>query len=217
MCACPRSEGREGALRGRQGQQLLNFLPVKTNIQWLEQVHGDKIHHAVKYSPTPIMADAQYSTEKKLALAIMTADCLPILLASHDGKEIAAIHGGWRPLAQNIIAKTLKFFSSKPEQITAWLGPCIGKTAFEVGADVYQAFIALDESFKPAFSQISLSLQAENKYLANLSLIATLQLQQLGVQQVINQSVCTYSHPEDYYSYRRDNITGRMASVICRY
>ena len=199
-------------------QQLLNYLPSNTKIQWLEQVHGHHVHLAKTYSPTPIIADAQYSQTKNLALAIMTADCLPILLASHNGKEIAAIHGGWRPLVQNIIAKTLSCFSTQPEQITAWLGPCIGDEVFEVGADVYQAFVQCDAIFEQAFKLISPSQtinKATAKYLANLALLATIQLQQLGIKNIINQSVCTYSNPADFFSYRRENITGRMASIIC--
>ncbi len=158
------------------------------------------------------------SQTKNLALAIMTADCLPILLASHNGKEIAAIHGGWRPLAQNIIAKTLSCFSTQPEQITAWLGPCIATKYLKLGLmfikPLFNVMLFLSKLFKLISPSQTIN-KPTAKYLANLALLATIQLQQLGIKNIINQSFCTYSNPADFFSYRRENITGRMASIIC--
>ncbi|MGJ8693710.1 MAG: peptidoglycan editing factor PgeF [Thalassotalea sp.] len=191
---------------------LSQVLPSNTQIQWLEQVHGSDVHIAKTVSVLPVTADAAYSQAHNIALAIMTADCLPILVSSANGEEIAAIHGGWRPIAQNIIHKTLQHFNSKPEQLVAWLGPCIGATAFEVGQDVYDIFIAINKQFSSAF----IPAKHSSHYYCDLAFIAKLQLRQLGVTKIIENNDCTFNNPEHYFSYRRDNITGRMASVICR-
>jgi len=137
-----------------------------------------------------------------------------------DGSEIAAIHGGWKPLAKNIIANTLDKMQASNENIVAWLGPCIGKLAFEVGEEVKMAFESQSEKFISAFSVISepsvFQTPEKNKYLADLAKIAKLQLNALGIYKIHHLNHCTYSDEQQYYSYRRDNITGRMASFICR-
>jgi len=190
-------------------QCVQKLLPAKTNIQWLEQVHGNTVAEISSVTKKAIVADAIVTREKNIALAIMTADCLPVLLASKSGNEIAAIHGGWRPLAANIITNTLNKMHTAADQIYAWLGPCIGEEAFEVGSEVQIAFVEQDNIFSQAFSK-----QSNGKYLANLHTIATLQLNQLGIKQISLLPECTYSQPEKYYSYRKREITGRMATVI---
>lgn len=192
-------------------QCLTRLLPQNTKIQWLEQVHGADVVDVDQVISTPVVADAAITRERHIALAIMTADCLPILLATTTGHEIAAIHGGWRSLAGNIIANTVNKMSASPTELCAWLGPCIGPTAFEVGDDVRQIFLALSPDFASAF--IATGYQ---RYLANLPEIAKIQLQQMGVSDINQLAHCTYNMPEHYYSYRRDKITGRMASIICR-
>ncbi len=182
----------------------------EVNIQWLEQVHGNVVVTVTNVDEQPIIADASITRQKNIALAIMTADCLPILLSHKAGNEIAAIHGGWRPLVANIIEKTIKNMHSQPCDIIAWLGPCIGKTAFEVGSEVKEAFIQLDLAFNNAFFK-----QKNGKYLADLHQIARLQLTSLGITEISNLSECTYHKTEKYYSYRKEQETGRMASVIC--
>ena len=191
-------------------QKLAQYFPQECNIQWLNQIHGSDVINVKCYSSTPLIADASYTNNRKLALGILTADCLPILLVNNTGAEIAAIHGGWRPLADNIIANTVKLFKDTPDNITAWLGPCIGPQAFEVGLEVKQQFEQLSPDFSKTFVQ-----QPDGKFLANLHLIATLQLQQLGINNIIGLAECTYTNQDKYFSYRRDGKTGRMASVIC--
>ena len=181
------------------------------NIQWLEQVHGNVVVTVTDVDEQAIIADASITRDKNIALAIMTADCLPILLSHKFGDEIAAIHGGWRPLLANIITKTIDNMHSKPADIIAWLGPCIGKDAFEVGGEVKEVFTQLDLAFNNAFLK-----QENGKYLADLHQIARLQLESLGVTVIANLEECTYQETEKYYSYRKKQITGRMASVICR-
>ncbi|PKH85082.1 peptidoglycan editing factor PgeF [Colwellia sp. Bg11-28] len=199
-------------------QQLFNKT-VKSNtqlidevkIQWLEQVHGNEVVTITSVDEQARVADASITSQKNIVLAIMTADCLPILLSHKTGSEVAAIHGGWRPLVANIIAKTIAKMNSQPSDIVAWLGPCIGQNAFEVGSEVKLAFTQLDIAFANAFVK-----QANGKYLADLHQIARLQLVSLGVTVITSLAECTYQETEKYYSYRRKQITGRMASLICR-
>ncbi|HBY85226.1 MAG TPA: peptidoglycan editing factor PgeF [Colwellia sp.] len=183
----------------------------QVDIQWLEQVHGNEVVTITRVDEQAIVADASITRQKNIALAIMTADCLPILLSHEAGTEIAAIHGGWRPLAGNIVAKTIAKMHSKPSEIVAWLGPCIGKNSFEVGEEVKQTFTQLGEEFTNAFV-----MQDNGKYLADLHKIARLQLASVGVNAIASITKCTYQETETYYSYRKQQITGRMASVICR-
>ncbi len=183
----------------------------QVNIQWLEQVHGNVVATVTTASEQAIVADASITRQKNIALAIMTADCLPILLSHKDGTEIAAIHGGWRPLVANIIEKTVTQMQSKPADIVAWLGPCIGKDAFEVGVEVKEAFTFRDIAFNNAFVK-----QDNGKYLANLHQIVQHQLESLGIRVIAHLEECTYQAKDKYYSYRKEQITGRMASIICR-
>jgi YfiH family protein len=193
-----------------QNRQLLQtLLPSKTRIQWLEQVHGNSVAEISTVTKQAIMADAMVTREKNIALAIMTADCLPILLISNQGDEVAAIHGGWRPLAANIIFNTVNKMHTAADEIYAWLGPCIGKEVFEVGNEVQMAFVEQDNIFSQAFNK-----QNNGKYLANLHEIARLQLNSLGIKQISTLSECTYSEPPKYYSYRKTPVTGRMATIV---
>ncbi|WP_019028596.1 peptidoglycan editing factor PgeF [Colwellia piezophila] len=184
-------------------------LSEDVEIQWLEQVHGNEVVEVTVVAKEAMTADASITRQKNIALAIMTADCLPILLTNKCGNEIAAIHGGWRSLAANIIAKTLDKMHSKPSDIVAWLGPCISKHAFEVGSEVKEIFTQQGKPFSNAFLK-----QANGKYLADLHYIARLQLQTLGVTEISGLGECTYHETNKYYSYRKEQVTGRMASLI---
>ncbi len=186
-------------------------LAEPVNIQWLEQVHGNHVADVSTVSSYAITADASITRQKNIALAIMTADCLPILLSHNEGAEIAAIHGGWRPLAANIIEKTIEKMHSNSAELVAWLGPCIGNEAFEVGIEVKEAFTQQDKIFTVAFVK-----QKNGKYLADLHKIAEIQLQSLGVRFISSLDECTYQRTDKYYSYRKEQVTGRMASIICR-
>ncbi|WP_371373288.1 peptidoglycan editing factor PgeF [Thalassotalea aquiviva] len=194
-----------------QNRQLLRqFLPPGANIQWLSQVHSAKVVKLTAYLPEAPQADAIYTQLAQQPIAILTADCLPILLSSDNGNEIAAIHAGWRPLVANIIDNTLACFEAKPRNINAWLGPCIGPKCFEVGAEVKQQFVELYPVLAQAFTPHN------EKYLADLQLIATLLLQRAGIDNISLLAECTVSMPEHYFSYRRDGKTGRMATIISR-
>lgn len=192
---------------------LLDYLPEHSAIQWLEQVHGNHVEYIEKV--TPLVADAAITQQNKIALAIMTADCLPILIASTDGTEISAIHGGWKPLANNVVRNTVLKMKTKPSNLVAWLGPCIGPHNFEVGENVRAQFLQNNTNFEAAFEQITTDNNTL-KYLANLRLIADIQLKELGINAVYSLPHCTYTMQDDYYSFRRNNKTGRMATLICR-
>ena len=200
---------------------LLNNLPIHSKIQWLEQVHGNNVVTIDSHSTTPLVADAAITQQQNIALAIMTADCLPILLTATDGSEIAGIHGGWKPLAKNIIANTVDSMCTSNNNIIAWLGPCIGKDAFEVGEEVKLVFESQSENFISAFrlndsNKVNKGNQDTGKYFADLAMIAKIQLEAVGINKVHHLNHCTYTDEQQYFSFRRDNVTGRMASIICR-
>lgn len=190
-------------------KQLAEQLPLQHNIQWFEQVHGNHVAIVNQHQQRPIIADAAITQSPEIALAIMTADCLPILLINEEGTEIAAIHAGWRPLANNIIKNTIDKMESLSDKIYAWLGPCIGADAFEVGPEVVSAFTKLSPDLDKYFIKAK-----EGKYLADLHSIAEFLLLTQGVNKFSKLEHCTYERHHEYFSYRRDGQTGRMASVI---
>ncbi len=161
------------------------------------------------HQPDP-EADAQITTRPGIALAVQVADCLPVLLADTQGRVIGAAHAGWRGLAGGVLEATMQAMREKvpAADIVAWLGPCIGPAAFEVGDDVRDAFLAAGSgtSFLPG--------RAPGKWLANLPLLARLRLQALGVTTIHTAGHCTYSEPEHFWSYRRSTPCGRMAGLI---
>ncbi|MFC0179300.1 peptidoglycan editing factor PgeF [Thorsellia kenyensis] len=158
-------------------------------------------------------ADAVYTCEPNRVCAVLTADCLPVLFCSKDGLEVAASHAGWRGLSSGILENTIKCFKNSPEDIMAWFGPAIGSTAFEVGKDVYDAFVQYDPSAHCAFSLITESAEQE-KYLANIYQLARLRLNALGLYDIFGGEYCTVKQNEKFYSYRKEGQTGRMLSAI---
>jgi YfiH family protein len=179
-------------------------------IQWLEQVHGSDVAIVSYVNEQPIVADACITENKNIALAIMTADCLPILLCNTQGTKVGAVHGGWRSLAGNILENIVTKMAVDANELQAWLGPCIGRDAFEVGVDVYDAFVLQSKQFEKAFK-----IHKSGKYLADLHLIAKIQLKSLGVKKINILDECTFDNSNKYYSYRKHSITGRMATIIC--
>ncbi len=186
-------------------------LPPNRVITWLSQVHGSRVIYAPADYEAGIEADAVWSDRKDFVCAVMTADCLPILLADRQGHCIAAVHGGWRGLASHILQKTLDALPVPPSELVAWLGPAIGPTAFEVGADVLAAFYLSETD--AAVQTVS---GAAEKYWLDLSMIAGRQLLSLGLapENISGGDVCTFSDPSRFYSHRRDGVTGRMATLI---
>lgn len=177
---------------------------------WLDQVHGVDVVDAGKVHVTAPRADAAVCRVPGRACLVMTADCLPLLLCDRAGTVVAAAHAGWRGLAAGVIERTVACMGVPPSEILAWLGPAIGPGAFEVGAEVVEAFSAQDANalcaFRPGVAQ--------GKWLADLFLLARQRLARLGVESVGGEEVCTYSNTDRFYSYRRDGTTGRFASLV---
>jgi polyphenol oxidase len=189
-----------------KNRQLLNqFIPSEP--VWLNQVHGTKVIDA-GLSTGMQDADASFTTQANVVCVTMTADCLPVLLCNKQGTAVAAIHAGWRSLCDGVIEQTVLAMGLQTEDLLAWLGPAIGPDAFEVGAEVRQAFIEKDANATNAFKPQS------DKWLGNLYMIATQRLNRIGVSAIYGWEDCTYSSPERYFSFRRDGVTGRMATMI---
>jgi polyphenol oxidase len=197
---------------------------------YLNQVHGHGVIALRTDTPAGLSADASLTTEPGLACCIMVADCLPVLLTDRQGTFVAAAHAGWRGLAgaglaggQGVLASLIKQLqhnrgvqtAQDATDLIAWLGPCIGPHAFEVGEDVRQAFAQAQDSWAEHF------IPAEpSKWLADLAGLARQQLRTLGVNAVYgndsSEPWCTVNNPSRFFSYRRDGPTGRMGALIWR-
>lgn len=178
-------------------------------IVWLNQIHSANVIIANEWTNQIADADAAIDTSGSVACAVMTADCLPILLCDKQGSVVAAVHGGWRSLLNGILVNTINKMKANPQDILAYLGVGIGKTAFEVGSEVKELFIqSLPEN------QNAFVYHQENKYLANIYQIATNYLKKIGVNQIFCEQRCTFNEKDKFFSYRRDRVTGRMVSAI---
>jgi len=190
-------------------RELLDqYLP--SSPYWLNQTHGID---AIELPSLKFNADASYTKEKDTVCAVQTADCLPLLVTNKKGTIVAAIHAGWRGLLNGVIENTIHKMNMSPNELLVWLGPAIGQKHFEVGADVKNNFCEKDQEIEKAFRAIS-----DQKWLADIYYLAKLRLKASGVTEIYGGSVtddyCTFANETDYFSYRRDGETGRMASLI---
>lgn len=185
---------------------LARLLPSEP--RWLKQVHGTNAVSWDKAKTTGAEADAIFSSQPGQVCAVLTADCLPVLFCNQAGTRIAAAHAGWRGLAAGVLEASVLAMECKPADLIAWLGPAIGPQAFEVGRDVYDTFVELNPENTAAFKP------HRDRWLADLYQLARHALARVGIHQVFGGGYCTYSEPEYFYSYRRDGVTGRMASLI---
>jgi YfiH family protein len=176
---------------------------------WLNQAHGSKV--AVAGRTPPDQADAAIGRNAGDVVAVLTADCLPVLLCADDGREVAAIHGGWRGLVGGVIPATLERMRTPPARLIAWLGPAISQAAFEVGGEVRDAFVGEDPGAVTCFEA-----NERGRWQADLYAIARRQLGRAGVDAVCGGDWCTYGDSGRFFSYRRDGQCGRMASFVCR-
>lgn len=186
---------------------------------WLNQVHSNTMIDAGERRQSLLDADGSFSTRAKVVCAVLTADCLPVLLCNRQGSGVAALHAGWRGLAAGIleqgVSRLTQVTNSEPGDILVWLGPAIGPGRFEVGEDVRQAFLSRDQAMGSAFSTITPDGHAgKAKWLADIYQLARLKLARIGVDAVYGGNFCTYDQAELFYSYRRDGMTGRMASLV---
>lgn len=187
-------------------QQLIVALGLPQQPLWLTQQHTTQVINADSSAQQPI-ADASFSKNTGTVCAVLTADCLPILLCDAQGKQIAAIHAGWRGLLNGVIENTVLTFENK--QIFAWLGPAISQQAFEIGEDVRSAFVRHSKLTEDAFIK-----GRAGKWYADLYLLASLRLKSVGVTGIYGGDLCTFKNQQRFYSYRRSKQTGRMASLI---
>jgi hypothetical protein len=190
----------------RNRARLVEHLPDAP--LWLKQVHGVGIADPDR-DRSGCEADASLTREPGKVLAVLTADCLPVLLADEDGTAIAIAHAGWRGLAAGVIEGTIRALDTDPGRLIAYLGPAIGPTAFEVGEEVRDAFLRAGAAGAAAFAPAS-----PGKWFADLYALARLRLERLGTRRVYGGTFCTFSDPGRFFSHRRDQVTGRMASLI---
>lgn len=181
---------------------------------WLEQKHTtvciDLNSASLSNWQRPV-ADAAWTQTPQQVAVVMTADCIPILVTNQTGTLAAAIHAGWRGLAEGIVTRTLQALPEKAENLLVWIGPCIRQAHFEVGQDVLTCFIDKAKQNVRFFEPLP---DSPGKYLADLPGLLKSELRQLGVQQISDSGLCSYADSARFYSYRRDGQTGRMASLI---
>lgn len=176
---------------------------------WLNQTHGTRCVLASTEN-TGCDADASYTQNTNTVCAILTADCLPILLCNKTGSTVAAIHAGWRGLCHGIITRTLMSINQPYSDFMAWLGPAIGPSHYTVGDEVRNSFISQDSTCEEAFIPIS-----PGQWLCNLYLLAHRELARLGITEIFGGDYCTFAESDRFFSYRRDHgHTGRMATLI---
>ncbi len=198
--------------RGRLARALGSGL----DFQWLQQVHGKQVAQAARNNPA-CRADAVYTTESNLACCVLTADCLPVFFSSVRGDAVAVAHAGWRGLAAGVLENTVNSLPVAAHELLVWLGPAIGPCHFEVGPEVRDAFLSAATGIsEAAVTNCFRQGGGNDRLLADLYELARLRLKKLGVAAVSGGGLCTYCDPHRFYSYRREGVTGRMASVIYR-
>lgn len=181
---------------------------------WLNQVHGCDVIDAGAWNVADAIpqADASFTTQAGVVCAILTADCLPVLLTDTAGRVVAAAHAGWRGLAAGVLENTVtKMRAAGGQDLLAWLGPAIGPQHFEVAGDVLEAFVARCPTASYAFKKIE---ARPGKYHADIYSLARDILLRAGIVRAGGGNYCTVSASQRFYSYRRDGVTGRMASLI---
>lgn len=209
--------GDDAALVHENRVRLAALLPGRP--AWISQVHGIAVADAASVQPgQPVLvADASVAGAPGVVCAVMTADCLPVLFADVDGKVVGAAHAGWRGLAAGVLSETVKAMRARGAgDITAWMGPAIGPTQFEVGADVLDTFVAgappeQENAVRAAFQPYP---GRPGKYFADIYSLGRLYLARDGVTRVSGGEYCTATQADRFFSYRRDHVTGRQASLI---
>jgi len=193
------------AANRRRLEQLLQLPAAPV---WLQQVHGTGVVDAAAVRG-PVRADAAYACKPGVVCAVLTADCLPLLLCDRAGSCVAAAHAGWRGLAAGVIEQTVAALGLPGDALLAWLGPAIGPAAFQVGSEVRDSFLAHDPQAEAAFSRAP-----DGSWRADLYCLARQRLADCGVLAVSGGDHCTFTETERFFSYRRAAVTGRIASLI---
>lgn len=182
---------------------------IRLPVAYLNQTHSSDVVRATDALTHLANADAAVDDTGSVACAVLTADCLPVLFCDRQGSVVAAAHAGWRGLAAGVLPNTIAAMNRPKAEIMAYLGPAIGPDAFEVGQDVLDAFVSKNHDAEQAFMPIG-----DNKYLANIYLLARQILQREGISQISGGQSCTVLERDRFFSYRRDGQTGRMLSAI---
>ncbi len=182
---------------------------IPVPMAYMSQVHSPDVVTAKTALEQIVEADASVDSSGEVACVVMTADCLPVLFCDTNGTVVAAAHAGWKGLAAGVLEKTIASMNVSPENILAYMGPAIGPDAFEVGQDVWDCFCLKNSVHEAAFSTIG-----KQHYLANIYLLATQVMNQVGVKQIYGGDFCTVLEREHFFSYRREGQTGRMVSAI---
>ena len=177
---------------------------------WLRQVHGTRVWQAEAASDEgdEPEADAAITFTPGTVLAVLTADCLPVVFAADDGSEVALAHAGWRGLAGGVLEATVAAMRTPPSRLVAWLGPAAGQDAYEVGAEVRDAFVAKAESDSTAFRATR-----PGHWHCDLYALARRRLEFIGLDQIHGGGLCTIRDADCFFSHRRDGISGRMATL----
>lgn len=176
---------------------------------WLEQVHGSSVLSLSDKAPADNTADAAYTNESGVVCAVLTADCLPVVFCDQSGSYLAVAHAGWRGLLNGVLENTLRALPIDNAEIMCWLGPAIGLNKFEVGEEVTEQFVTKDSTHKNSFHA-----QNDTKYLADIYQLAKNVLSSNGIINIYGGEYCTHTQEDNFFSYRRDGQTGRMATLI---
>jgi polyphenol oxidase len=198
--------GDDPAAVERNRERLRASLPADP--VWLQQVHGTKVVDAATALPLA-RADAAVARIRHVVCAVLTADCVPVLLAGRGGDVVAIAHAGWRGLSAGVIEAAVASTGTPAASVIAWLGPAIGPRAYEVGPEVREAFVRRDAAAAAAFVP-----RHDDRFLADLFMLARQRLAAAGVGAVYGGGRCTYTEAERFYSYRREPATGRFASLV---
>lgn len=175
---------------------------------WLKQVHGTNVVDASTVA-VGVEADGVYARRSNRVCAVLTADCLPIVICNRQGTEVGLLHGGWHGLSSGIVEAGLRAFQTRADELMVWLGPAIGARAYEVGDDVRRAFVGNDEAAAAAFK-----VGRPGKWTMDIYRLARMRLTACGVTAIYGGEYCTATQSDLFFSYRRDGTTGRMASLI---
>ena len=206
------------AMTTRVGEfsEVARQLQLPSEPVWLKQVHGTNVvkvpsprSRAGGQGEGPV-ADASFTTEPRVVCVAKSADCLPVLFCNDAGTVVAAAHAGWRGLCAGVLEATVNAVPEKPAAVMAWMGAAIGRKSFEVGAEVRDAFIAMDRDAAQHFSAHA----KPGKYLGDLYGLARQRLARLGVSRVFGGEFDTYADPARFFSYRREGSTGRMLALV---
>jgi polyphenol oxidase len=204
------ADGDDPATVERNRKLLIEHARLPSPPHWLKQVHGvDVVRFEIGSNGDEAIADASVTSTPGVVLAILTADCLPVVFAAEDGREVAAAHAGWRGLAAGVLEATVAAMRTPAERVVAWLGPAAGPQAYEIGEEVYRAFVDDD----PA-SAVAFAATRPGHWRVDLYALARMRLAKAGVTCVHGGDLCTISDPQRFFSHRRDARTGRLATLV---